>query len=103
VVYKGFVSLHGNPILETARLPDGREARIRVGMAEDPYIADRDMNTVVLEVKLGREVVAVLNTILDPLQVSEARHLAARVRDGLSSGELKPTASSLEPFTDEIL
>jgi hypothetical protein len=103
VVYKGRVSLHGNPIFETARLPDGREARIRVGVAEDPYIADRDSNTVVLEVRLGRVVAAVLDTILDPLQVSEASHLAARVRDGLSSGTLEPTANSLEPLTDEIL
>jgi hypothetical protein len=97
------VSLHGNPILEQARLPDGREARIRVGIAEDSYIVDRDMNTVVLEVRLGRGVVAALDTILDPLQVSEARHLATRVREGLSSGELEPTAGSLEPLTDEIL
>jgi hypothetical protein len=97
------VTLHGNPIVETARLPDGREARIRVGVAEDPYIADRDMNTVVLEVRIGRGVVAVHDTILDPLHVEEARHLAARVREGLSSGELKPTASSLGPLTDELL
>jgi hypothetical protein len=97
------VSLHGNPILETARLPDGRVARIRVGVAEDPYIADRDMNTVVLEVRLGHGVAAVLDTILDPLQVSEAQHLANRVGEGLSSGALEPTAGSLEPLTDTIL
>src|SRR4051794_20156585 len=36
----GFVSLHGNPILETAHLPDGRQAQIRVGIAEDGYVAD---------------------------------------------------------------
>jgi hypothetical protein len=97
------VTLHGNPIIETARLPDGREARIRVGIAEDSYIADRDMKTVVLEVRLGRGVAAVLDTILDPLQVSEARHLADRVREGLTSGALEPTAHSLERLTDEIL
>jgi hypothetical protein len=97
------VSLHGNPILETARLPDGRESRIRVGVAEDSYIADREMRSVLLEVRIGHGVVAVLDTILDPLQVSEARHLALRVREGLSSGALEPTAASLGPLTDQIL
>jgi len=97
------VSLHGNPIIETARLPDGRQARIRVGIAEDSYIADRDSNTVVLEVRIGPGVAAVLDTVLDADQVSEARHLAARVHEGLSSGTLQPTASSLEPLTDEFL
>ncbi len=97
------MSLHGNPIVELARLPDGREARIRVGVAEDSYIADRDMNTVDLELRIGNGVVAVINTILDPAQVDEARHLANRVRDGLSSGELKPNTSSLERLADEIL
>lgn len=97
------MSLHGNPIVETARLPDGREARIRVGVAEDAYIADAEMNTVVLELRIGRGVAAVLDTILNPSQVSEARHLAERVRDGLVSGELEPTAHSLGPLTDELL
>jgi hypothetical protein len=97
------VSLHGNPIVEMARLPDGREARIRVGLAEDPYIAERDENTVVLEVRIGRGVVAVLDTILGGEQVEQARHLVKRVQEGLSSGDLKPTASSLGPLTDEFL
>jgi hypothetical protein len=97
------VSLHGEPIVETASLPDGRHAKIRVGVAEDPYIADKDISTVVLEVRVGGGVVAVLDTILDPSQVSEARHLADRVRDGLASGDLEPNAHSLGPLTDEFL
>jgi hypothetical protein len=97
------VSLHGNPIHETAHLPDGRQAHIRVGIAEDPYIADRDLNTVVLEVRIGSGVVATLDTILDAEQVSEAQHLANRVRDGLKDGSLQPTAHSLGPLTDELL
>ncbi len=97
------MSLHGNPILETAHLPDGRQAHIRVGVAQDPYIADRDMNTVVLELRIGNGVVAVADTILDASQVDEARHLADRVREGLRSGTLEPTVSSLGPLTDELL
>jgi len=97
------VSLHGNPVVETAHLPDGRNARIRVGMAEDSYISDRDTNTVVLEVRIGQAVVAVLDTVLDARQVDEARHLANRVREGLSSGSLEPTVHSLEPLADAVL
>jgi len=97
------VSLHGNPILETAHLPDGRNARIRVGIAQDSYIADRDSNTVVLEVRIGHAVVAVIDTVLDAAQVDEARHLANRVRDGLSSGSLEPTVHALEPLADAVL
>jgi hypothetical protein len=97
------VSLHANPVVENARLPDGREARISVAVAQDPYIADRDMNTVVLEVRIGRGVVATIDTVLDPAQVTEAQHLATHVRDGLSSGALEPKTSSLERLADEIL
>jgi hypothetical protein len=97
------VSLHGNPIIETAHLPDGRNARIRVGIAEDSYVADRDLNTVVLEVRIGQAVAAVIDTVLDAKQEDEARHLANRVREGLSSGTLEPTVHSLEPLADAVL
>jgi len=97
------MSLHGNPIVEHAHLPDGRNARIRIGIAEDSYVADRDLNTVTLDIRIGNNVAAVMDTVLDAEQVDEARHLAQRVREGLSSGELQPTTHSLEPFAYEIL
>jgi hypothetical protein len=97
------VSLHGNPIHETARLPDGREVTVRVGILEDPYIADRDLNTVVLELRAGHGVLASVTTILDASQESEAKHLADRVAEGLRSGELEPHASALERLADAIL
>jgi hypothetical protein len=97
------VSLHGNPIVEDAHLPDGRNARIRVGIAEDPYIADRDSTTVVLEIRIGHSVAAVIDTILEPDQTTEANHLVTRVREGLSSGELEPNVHSLERLADSIL
>ena len=56
-----------------------------------------------LEVRIGNGVVAALDTILDAAQVSEARQLANRVRDGLHDGSLEPTAHSLGPLTDELL
>ena len=97
------MTLHGNPVLESTHLPDGRPVKIRVGVAEDPYIADNLLSTVVLEVKVGGHVSAVMDTILNPDQESEARHLAERVKEGLSSGDLEPTVHSLGPLTDEFL
>ena len=97
------VSLHAHPIHETVRLPDGRETVIRVGIPEDSYIADRDLNTVVLELRSGRTVLAVVTTILNADQESAARRLADRVAEGLRSGELEPHASALGPLADEIL
>jgi hypothetical protein len=97
------MSLHGNPITATTALPDGREARIRVGIAEDGYVADRDLDTVVLQVSVDHEVAAVIDTILDAAHVDEARHLVARVRDGLAAGDLEPTVTSLEPLADSLL
>ena len=97
------MSLHGSPIIEEAHLPDGRQVQIRVGIAQDSYIDERDMDTVVLEVRIGRGVVAVMDTILGSAQVSEARHLANRVREGLTCGTLEPSTASLGPLTDQLL
>jgi hypothetical protein len=97
------VSLHGNPIHETARLPDGREVTVRVGILEDPYIADSELNTVVLELRFGNGVLASVTTILNADQVTEAKHLADRVSEGLRSGDLEPHASAIERLADEIL
>jgi hypothetical protein len=76
---------------------------VRIGIGEDSYVSDRDLDTVVLEVRIGHGVVAVVDTILRPAQVDEARHLLARVRDGLHTGALSPSVGSLEPLADSIL
>lgn len=94
------MSLRGNPVVERATLPDGREAEIRVGVPEDDYVAQRELDTVVLEVRVGGETAAALNTVLDADQDSEARQLAREIAEGLSSGRLEPTAGALEPLAD---
>jgi hypothetical protein len=96
------MSLHGNPIHETAHLPKGGEVQVFVGMLQDPYIADELMDTVVLELRIGANVVASVETVLDADQVSEATELARQVADGLRSGELEPHASSIEPLADQL-
>jgi hypothetical protein len=96
------VSLRGNPVVETATLPDGREAEIRVGVPEGDYVAARELDTVVLEVRVAGEVAAVLNTVLGADQASEARSLAREIAAGLASGRLEPTAGALEPLADTL-
>ena len=96
------MTLHGSPIRERAHLPGGGEVEVFVGMLEDPYIADELMNTVVLELRIGANVVASVETVLDGDQVSEARELAKRVAEGLGSGELEPHASAIEPLADQL-
>ena len=94
------MSLRGHPIHEAVTLPDGRGAEIEVGVVSDDYIRDRS-DTVGVEVRAGEEVLATLNTVLRPEQESEARALAREIAAGLESGELKPTAGSIEPLADQ--
>lgn len=96
------MSLRGEPIEATAKLPDGREVRVRVGVPEDSYIAKRELDTVDIELLLvGGNHLAAVNTVLEADQVSEARELAREIVAGLESGELEPTAAALEPLADQ--
>ena len=97
------MSLRGNPVLESATLPDGREAEIWIGIPTDDYVPARELETVVLELRVNGEVAAALNTLLEPEQTSEARRLAREVAEGLSSGSIEPTAGALEPLADAPL
>ena len=96
------MSLRGNPVRETAALPDGRAVVVSVGVPDDPYVRRRELHTVALELRAGDEVLATLSTVLAPEHTSEARALARQVADGLASGELEPTAGALEPLADSI-
>ena len=93
------MSLKGNPISETATLPDGRSVDIGVGLARDSYVG-ADTDTVAVELRDGEEVLATLNTVLELDQDSEARALAREIRAGLESGELEPTAGAIEQLAD---
>jgi hypothetical protein len=96
------VSLRGEPFERVADLPDGRQARVRVGVPDDPYIPKRELHTVALEVFIGDEVVATVNTILEPEQEDEGHDLVREVVELLESGELEPTAAALEPYADSL-
>ncbi|MGE5690752.1 MAG: hypothetical protein ACM33B_09380 [Pseudomonadota bacterium] len=97
------MSLRASPVEATATLPDGRAATVWVGVPDDPYIDRAELDTVAIELRIGDEVVAALNTILDPGQESEAGQLVRAVVAGLEDGTLAPTAGALEPLADSIL
>src|SRR5207245_10680255 len=96
------MSLRGRTVEETARLPDGRETLVRVGVPDDPYIPKRELDTVDVELVLGGRVAAAVNTVLDADQEDEARELAREIVAGLESGKLEPTAAAIEPLADEL-
>lgn len=95
------MSLNGNPIELTAKLPDGREVLIRIGVPDDSYIAKRELRTVDVELFSGDEHLAAVNSVLLPEQESEARALGRQIKAGLESGELEPTAGAIEPLADD--
>lgn len=92
------MNLRAHPIEETIATPDGRELRVRIGLARDPYIPDRAVDTVDVELFEGETVLAALNTVLSPSDDSEARALARDIASGLREGTLEPTAGALEPL-----
>ena len=96
------MSLRGSLVEEIATLLDVRTAVVRIAVPDDSYIPRRELDTVALELTLGGEVAATVNTVLDPEQDSEARALAREIVAGLESGALEPTAGALEPLADRL-
>jgi hypothetical protein len=96
------VSLRSNPVEREATLPNGHVVRIRVGVPEDSYIPQRELDTVTIELFGEGEHLAAVATVLDADQESQAHALAHDIVTGLESGELQPTAGSLEPLADTL-
>jgi hypothetical protein len=95
------VSLRRRPVEKLAKLPDGREVNVRVGIPEDSYIARRELDTVDIELFADGRALAAVNTVLGAGDEREALRLASAIVKGLESGELEPTAAALEPLADE--
>ena len=96
------MSLRSRPVEHAVTLPDGREAHVRVGVPEDSYVPRRELDTVTAEIRIGDEVAATVNTVLDADEESEARELAREIAEGLESGALEPTAAAIEPLADQL-
>src|SRR5436305_13706051 len=98
------VSLRGKSIDRQVTLPDGRIVSVRVGIAEDSYIARRALDTVVLELWDERrgEHLAGVTTILSANDVDAGHALLRDVVEGLEAGTLEPTAGALERLADSV-
>jgi hypothetical protein len=96
------MSLRKRAVELEATLPDGRDALVRVGIAEDSYVQQAEIDTVTAEVVVDGEVAAAVNTVLGPEQESEARQLVREIAEGLESGALEPTAAAIEPLADRL-
>ena len=90
------VTLHDSPVIRRASLPDGRTVTVRVALLPDPYVDPREMDTVVLELSQGDDLLGTVETPLSAVDRDEALLLADRVREGLESGALEPTAEGVE-------
>lgn len=97
------MSLRGRPIVKPATLPDGRRVQVRVGVADDSYIAKRELDTVTVELSLDDgEHLAAVSTVLDADQDGAAQALARNLVAGLESGRIQPTAAAIEPLADSV-
>jgi hypothetical protein len=96
------MSLRESSIEQELTLPDGQTVALRIGMAHDSYIPEREEETVVLELRIGGHVAATLNTVLDPEQEDEANELAREVIAALATGRIPPTAAALEQYADRL-
>jgi hypothetical protein len=98
------MSLRGEPVQAEATLPDGRVVSVRVGIVEDSYIPQRELDTVALELWEERrgEHLAGVTTVLSADDVDAAHALVREVVGGLEDGSLEPTAGALEPFADSV-
>ena len=96
------MSLRTYTIEREAKLPDGRVALVRLGLADDGYISKREQETVVLELRFGEHVEAALNTVLDPDQEDGGAELVREIVEKLESGGLDPTAHALEQYADRL-
>ncbi|MES1246883.1 MAG: hypothetical protein ABUS54_04325 [Actinomycetota bacterium] len=91
-----------SPLTHDATLPDGRVVHIRVGVPDDSYVAAGKRDTVAVELADDRRHLAAVNTVLGVDQVDAARRLLRELVDGLESGDLEPTAGSIEPLADRL-
>jgi hypothetical protein len=94
------MSLRGRPVELETTLPDGRTVMIRIGVANDSYIAQSQLDTVTVELSADGEHIAAVTTLLGAEDEHEARALARELALKLSSGELEPTAGAIEPLAE---
>jgi hypothetical protein len=96
------MSLRGQPATVSVALPDGREAVVRVGVPDAPYIPKRELDVVSLEITVDGVHTLAVNTVLDADDDAAGRELAREVAALLESGAAEPTSHDLEPLALQL-
>jgi hypothetical protein len=95
-------TLRERPVVRRAHLPDGRVVAVRVHVPEDPYIPRSELDTVVVELLTGDDVIGVVTTPLSAGDVERALVLGDRIRAGLEEGSLAPTAEGIDAIATTV-
>jgi len=74
------MSLRGQPLEQEVTLPDGRVVAVRVGVAEDSYIARRELDSQALDAVLAAEIQSRISAAEDYERNGRADD-AARLRE----------------------
>ncbi len=90
------MGIRDEPVIRQATLPSGEQIDVRVIVPDDPYIPRDQLDTVVVELERDGEPLGVVETPLSSDDVDEALLLAERIRTGLESGSLEPSAEGIE-------
>jgi hypothetical protein len=90
------MTIRDQPVVRTATLPDGRTVEVRVVVPDDPYVARGEIDAVIVELVADGEPLGMVQTPLSADDDALGMLLADRVRAGLESGELEPTAEGIE-------
>jgi hypothetical protein len=69
---------------------------VRLGLFDESYIKHREFDSFSLDLVLGGEVEVTVEYVVEEEHDSQARALAREVATQLASGELEPTAGSVE-------
>jgi hypothetical protein len=96
------MTLREQPVVLRARTPHGRTIEVRVVVPDDPYVPRSELDTVVVELGSGDDVLGVVATPLSASEVERAQHLGEQIRDGLESGSLEPTAEGIETLASTV-
>ena len=94
------VSLRSAPLEAEVTIPDGKVVRVRIGLADDSYIPQRELDTVTVELYANGEHLAAVTTVLDATQTRRQKSCSRRSSPHSSRATFlpRPARSSRSPI-----